>query len=730
MFRPGQFISVLMLLILLTILPGCGGDKAEPEESGGEPAADTTGADKPGESPTPDQPGHEGHNHGTSTAEGGETESGVPDPFNLKPMLMAKIPDRKGLAGRWLFRMAQIIQPQKEGDNPQLGERPGMLISVVSGEGDEPGSVTFLAGVEQPFVDISFEKTKAIGDKIEFTAMTRDGEEVFDFEGTFLDGVVIGSIGYLDGSVMPARLVATGEKTLARIPEFDPFDELPEFIKVQQSLVPEEEAQQFVKNNPTSPLSRMALLAIVEGHCSRKAPAKEMESAIQAALDSQDEWGPRCKRQTRFQILQMLEQTGYDAEFSLKYVDDLEKFATDDNSLGENEARAFQAIRRRMKFRQAYSALQAPDAGARKKGRKYAQEVLKELPYNVGMILSLADDLRKEGELDEAISLYAEIKALPMQELILRRAFSTESIKRITPSQRLVELWKRADRKDDLDEYVASIYDQKLFRFMGDDKPVETRPDGKGNLVVLTEIFTSAHSPESVAPDLVASALGKTFPESMFVTLRYHQHTHAPDALANDTSEARCYNFYRLPGAPVLLLNGRNINGINGTMEQTSLFYEQARKMVVDRLSEETEIAISLTANRKEDTIQIQAQVDGADLSNTNLRLRIALAESNVSYTGINGIRKHDMVVRSMPGGELGVGVTDGALKFEGSVDLAELRKTLTEELTKFEDNQNRKFTSKPLELEKLHVVAFVQDDETRKVLQASVVPLNPAAAD
>lgn len=720
-----------MLLFLLTILPGCGDDKAEPEESVGDPAAGTTGTGKPVELPTTDEPGHEGHNHGTSTtAEGGEAESGVPDPFNLKPMLMATIPDRKSLAGHWLLRMAQVIQPQKKGETPQLGERPGMLISVVPGVGDEPGSVTFLAGVEQPFVDVSFNKTKANGDKIEFTATTRDGEEVFDFEGTFLKGVVLGSIGYLDGSVMPARLVATEEKTLARIPVFDPFDELPEFIKVQQSLVPEEETQQFVKNHPTSPLSRMALLGIVESHCARNSPVKEMESAIQAALNSQDEWGPRCKRQTRFQILQMLEQTGYDAEFSLKYVNDLEKFATDDNSLGENEARTFQTIRQRMRFREAFNTLQSPDAETRKKGREYAQEVLKELPYNVGMVLSLADDLRKEGQLDEAISLYAEIKALPMQELILRRAFSTETIKRITPSQRLAELWKKAGRKDDLDEYVASIYEETLLRFRGDDKPVETRPDGKGNSVMLVELFTSSNSPDSVAADLVASALGKTFPESMLVTLRYHQHSYAPDALANDASEARCYNFYRVPGAPVLLLSGRNISGIKGTMEQTSLIYEQARKLILTRLSEETEITIGLSGSREKDTVQIQAQVDGADLSNTSLRLRIALAESGISYTGMNGIRKHDMVVRAMPGGVPGVGVTDGVLRFEGSVDLAALRKSLSAELSKFENNQDRKFASKPLALENLHIVAFVQDDDTRQILQATVVSLNPAAAE
>ena len=165
-------------------------------------------------------------------------------------------------------------------------------------------------------------------------------------------------------------------------------------------------------------------------------------------------------------------------------------------------------------------------------------------------------------------------------------------------------------------------------------------------------------------------------------------------------------------------------------MEQSGELYKQASKLVADRLSEETELKIELTADRQAGTVQIQAQVEGADLSNTNLRLRLALTESDIAYKGINGIRKHDMVVRAMPGGEPGVSVTDGALKYKGSVDLAGLKKELSNYLTNFEEDQGQKFPAKPIDLEKLHVVAFVQDDATREILQATVVSVSPAATE
>lgn len=726
MNRPVQTVSVLMLVFLLSILPGCSGESSDKEggEQGSVNTVDPATASAKGGSGS-DKPGHEGHDHGSTGTEG---ESGGPDPFNLKPILPARTPKRESIAGRWLVRVVQIVQGEDEQTPPQIGERPLLLVSITPAEGENPGSVLSLAGVESPFIGALLVDVKASGKRVEFTGTDRSGEKLFDFRGTFQNGVVIGSQGYSNGAVVPARLVPTDEKTLARIPKFDPFDEMPEFVRLQQQALIPEQTMQFAKDHPVSPLSRMACLGLLQAHLGSKRPVKEVELAIKIALDEQSAWGERCVMQTRHQILQLMNQTAYDVDYSLKYFDELEKLPAQKDPGVNGDPPDISGIRQQLFSRRAYEELQSTDPETRKKGREHAREVLKEMPYNVAVMLALADDYRVKNELDEAIRLYAEIKALPMLELLLLNAFATDPVKRITPSQRLRELWKKAGRKDDMEEYVTSIYNEKLLAFRGE--PFTPDPDSKGNRVALAELFTSCNSPDSVAADLVVSALEKTIPSTKFVVLRYHQHSHVPDPLANQDSEARCYNYYRFPGAPLLLLNGENPGNITGTMSQTVSLHQQTRKFVEERLSQETPVTIGLSANRQGDSLQIQAQVDGTDATNENLRLRIALAESGIDYTGINHIRRHDMVVRAMPGGDAGIAPIDGVLKFEGDINLAVLKKELTDYLSDFEEHQAQKFPSRPLELKQLYVVAFVQDDSTRQVLQSAIVSLNPPAAE
>ncbi|HEX6983788.1 MAG TPA: hypothetical protein VF170_00360, partial [Planctomycetaceae bacterium] len=67
---------------------------------------------------------------------------------------------------------------------------------------------------------------------------------------------------------------------------------------------------------------------------------------------------------------------------------------------------------------------------------------------------------------------------------------------------------------------------------------------------------------------------------------------------------------------------------------------------------------------------------------------------------------------------------------FEQEVPLVEMRDRLAASLDEFEGEftaqigQPFAFDEKPLDLRRLSVVAFLQDDATRKVLQAAVVPI------
>ncbi len=102
------------------------------------------------------------------------------------------------------------------------------------------------------------------------------------------------------------------------------------------------------------------------------------------------------------------------------------------------------------------------------------------------------------------------------------------------------------------------------------------------------------------------------------------------------------------------------------------------------------------------------------------MMLRFALAEERVRYTGGNGIRYHHMVVRSMPGGQKGFALTKKTAEQTVTFDPEEVRKALGKYLADFEKNEGDfPRPDRPLALKNLKLIAFVQNDDTREILQA-----------
>jgi hypothetical protein len=112
------------------------------------------------------------------------------------------------------------------------------------------------------------------------------------------------------------------------------------------------------------------------------------------------------------------------------------------------------------------------------------------------------------------------------------------------------------------------------------------------------------------------------------------------------------------------------------------------------------------------------------------VRLRFALVEEQVRYVGGNQVRFHHDVVRALPGGADGFPVKEKTTKQTASVSLAELRKNLSAYLDDFGKQHPFPNERRPLDLKKLRVVAFVQDDETKEVLQAAQVDVKGAEAE
>jgi hypothetical protein len=281
-------------------------------------------------------------------------------------------------------------------------------------------------------------------------------------------------------------------------------------------------------------------------------------------------------------------------------------------------------------------------------------------------------------------------------------------------------------RLDKLNAMLDKEYEEKVPPF----KPAtfEGRKTQDANRLVLMELFTGAECPPCVAADVAFDGLIRTYKPTDVVLLQYHLHIPGPDPLTNADTVARARYYPDLRGTPSTFFDGKSQAGGGGGMANAEAKYGQYREIIDPALETKAGATIDLQARRDGDAIKVTASAK-ADSKSDQLRLRLALVEDSIRYTGGNGLRFHHKVVRAMPGGVEGQTLTGGAGKVDTVVDLAQVRKGLEAYLAEFQ-NTSGSFPHPlpPIDLKGLSIVAFVQDDATKNVLQAAIVPLDAAA--
>jgi hypothetical protein len=246
---------------------------------------------------------------------------------------------------------------------------------------------------------------------------------------------------------------------------------------------------------------------------------------------------------------------------------------------------------------------------------------------------------------------------------------------------------------------------------------------GKSDRVVLVELFTGTQCPPCVAADLAFDALGKTFKPTEVVRLEYHEHIPGPDPLANSDTEARL-DYYRLEATPTILFNGKPGPEGGGGAAAGWDKYDEYVESLLPLLEDPAKAKLTARASRKGAKVRID--VEASDLpAKGNFRLRVVLVEEEVAYTGPNKVAEHQNVVRAYVGGLGGEKITDQSLNKTLTIDVDEVRKNLREYLEKVEKKGGFPGKERPLDLKKLRVVAFVQNEETREVLQAVQADVN-----
>jgi hypothetical protein len=366
-------------------------------------------------------------------------------------------------------------------------------------------------------------------------------------------------------------------------------------------------------------------------------------------------------------------------------------------------------------------------AGQEAEGVALLTRMREEYPFEPEVTYALARQAEKDNKTDEALALYGELAILPLeqQELI-------ESLQRLGrkppreqyPSRIVTRLWteKNGDRKG-LSEWLDELYESRIRSIATDKRP--PRQKNEGTRVAVCELFTNGDCRPCVSADVATTALETAYSQSEVIVLRYHQHRPGPDPLANEDSLDR-YKQYQLDGTPTLILNGKRFPGGGGSLSDAPTVYKRLRSLIDPILEEKIDVRLELSAKATQGKIAIAATALGLKKFPANARLMVILAEDNIDCPLNNGIRTHEMIVRSMPAGLEGISPAKGLgqLAYTGEIDLARLRKRLAKQLATTERENDVEFDEKPLDFKALHVVVLLQNVESGEILQAASVPV------
>jgi hypothetical protein len=150
-----------------------------------------------------------------------------------------------------------------------------------------------------------------------------------------------------------------------------------------------------------------------------------------------------------------------------------------------------------------------------------------------------------------------------------------------------------------------------------------------------------------VGAGLAFEAASERYTRNDFIALTYHVHIPLPDPMTNPSSLGR-QDFYAVRGAPSYYIDGESFGGGGGAAQAQSIFETRVEPNIQKRLPIEPGAMIHLQATEAGQRVDVKATVSHVKGTSEKLRLQIALVEQWVTYSGENGARFHEKVVRAL----------------------------------------------------------------------------------
>jgi hypothetical protein len=289
---------------------------------------------------------------------------------------------------------------------------------------------------------------------------------------------------------------------------------------------------------------------------------------------------------------------------------------------------------------------------------------------------------------------------------------------------------KRHTGRAGLEEALDQVYRKYDFN------PIVRRPyaptSASTDRTALLEMFTGASCGPCAGGDIAVDAIRERFDPRQLIVLMYHVHVPGPDPMTNPDGVMRA-SYYSAQGAPTFVVDGANKETGGGSRHEAQRPYERVNAMLEKALQEPAQASLSLSATLTGKRVSVQARAGKVAAAASDLKLRIALVEHEIRYSGENGIRFHPMVVRA---------ITEFALDplnpspVTAEFDVDQVSAKLKVYLDEYERRNDKfgpiTFVEKKFAIDStdLAVVAFLQSDNDRQILQSAFVDLRVPNGD
>lgn len=482
----------------------------------------------------------------------------------------------------------------------------------------------------------------------------------------------------------------------------------------------------FCQKHPESPVAvKFYRSRLADGLAAEGISGEKYEEFVAESLRSAAGWGPRMESAMKLDIGWELLNDGHLLESGIELLKEslagLPPVMRDHvsgpvaNLIGQAEDVLVQ--------RQALTARNEIADGKVEAGFNKLDKLLAENPFNHVVMYLKAEAARAEDRYDDAVPLYAALAEWPGLDAQIHNEAVWIQGDSVPPASQLLKMWvDRNTVQSGLAEYRRSIYEQGMQKVADLAGKPKSLPETGRN--VLVEFFTTADSPACTAAELGLTAVERNYPRPRVIVLRYHQNDRTADPLANAEGADR---FATVAGEnmvfPTVALNGIPVDfPTGGSIAAAVRVAREIQSSVDSQLSQSTEVRLKLSARLKGDEVAMSIELGGLEETETPHRLVLALAEDDVAYAGRNGVKQHNLVVRSLVGGPTGTPIVDGSVPLPDRPRLSDIRSLLTAQMGIAAKKYDVDFSQQPVALSPLWLVGFVQNSETQEIVQAAAV--------